>query len=147
MLTMLPMSFLLITGFSQDIETELVARYSFCGNLSDDSGNDNDGTYMGAADIATLKNYNGCSSSSINNLPELKNVVLFPNPVNEELTISYHDQHNYSIYLTDLLGNKVMTRTEQTATTMLDVRELTSGIYILHLVSKAGYFTKKVVKN
>ncbi len=314
--TLLLMSLMLITGFSQDIETGLVARYSFCGNLSDDSGHDNNGAYMGAssptyvtdsygkensallfngindwvkvppstsmnspveeatvscwvnyqslaygqwvpifaktdkievlsreyslginattgqiywhstyvaqsdalqlntwfhiavtytpemlkcylngefigeavpvdpltgndqpleigrdtpvstdyfhgsmdevnvynraltgADILALKNYDGCSSSSFNYLPELENVVIFPNPVNEKLAISYYDQHKYTIYLTDLLGNKVMTRTEQTATTMLDVSELTSGIYILHLVSKVGHFTEKVIKN
>ncbi len=32
---------------AQDIETGLVARYSFCGDLSDASGNDNDGIFMG----------------------------------------------------------------------------------------------------
>lgn len=33
--------------FAQDIQTGLVARYSFCGNLEDQSGNGNHGTFMG----------------------------------------------------------------------------------------------------
>jgi hypothetical protein len=44
---------------AQDIQSGLVARYSFCGNLNDQSGNENHGNYMGAVNPTYVEDHNG----------------------------------------------------------------------------------------
>jgi hypothetical protein len=58
-------SFLFFNGFSQDITTGLVARYSFCGNLNDDSGNENHGQYMGGVSPTYATDFFGNENSAM----------------------------------------------------------------------------------
>ncbi len=84
---------LLITmGFSQDIETGLVARYSFCGNLQDNSGNENHGEYMGLNTPTYMADYYGNENQAMffNGINDWVNVIpseTMNSPV-EEATVS-----------------------------------------------------------
>ncbi|MEZ5195717.1 MAG: LamG-like jellyroll fold domain-containing protein [Bacteroidales bacterium] len=49
----------------QDIETGLVARYSFCGDLTDESTNNNDGVFMGPSAPAFTADVYGNENSAI----------------------------------------------------------------------------------
>lgn len=53
------------TLVAQDIETGLVARYSFCGNLEDQSGNGNHGIYMGPSQPVYAPDHHGNADRAI----------------------------------------------------------------------------------
>lgn len=81
-----------IPGFSQDITTGLVARYSFCGNVKDDSGNGNHGQYMGGVSATYVTDFYGNDNSAMyfNGLFDWVNVApsaSINSPV-EEATVS-----------------------------------------------------------
>jgi len=95
MRTILLIYFLL--GFSfiitaQDITTGLVAHYPFCGNLNDNSGNDNNGIFMGNGSPTFAADRNGELNSSLelNGFSEYVEVAsssTLDSPV-EEVTVS-----------------------------------------------------------
>jgi hypothetical protein len=83
---------LIVIGFSQDIETGLVARYSFCGNVNDESGNDNHGEYMGPTAPTFVADVDGNENSAMyfNGIDDWVNVETsetMNSPV-EEATVS-----------------------------------------------------------
>lgn len=63
---------LLITAFfsihlmyAQDITSDLVAHYKFCGDLNDASGNNNHGAFMGEGTLTFGSDHNGNSNSAL----------------------------------------------------------------------------------
>lgn len=91
-LFLLIVALIVVEGFSQDITTGLVARYSFCGNLNDDSGNENNGQYMGAATPQFVQDVHGAENSAMffNGFSDWVNVAsseTIDSPV-EEATVS-----------------------------------------------------------
>lgn len=95
MRTILLICFLL--GFSfiitaQDITTGLVAHYPFCGNLNDNSGNENNGVFMGNGSPTYSVDRNGEQNSSLelngfSEYVEVASSVTLNSPV-EEVTVS-----------------------------------------------------------
>jgi len=95
MRTILLIYFLL--GFSfiisaQDITTGLVAHYPFCGNLNDNSGNENNGVFMGNGSPTYSVDRNGEQNSSLelngfSEYVEVASSVTLNSPV-EEVTVS-----------------------------------------------------------
>ncbi|GEM_PF-1753018 len=55
----------LIGAKAQDIQSGLVARYSFCGNLNDLSGNENHGVYMNGVDPIYAEDHNGNANKAM----------------------------------------------------------------------------------
>jgi hypothetical protein len=73
-------------------------------------------------------------------------VTIYPNPANEQLTISGlgQDGSGTRLELTDLMGRVVMENETQSATEVtLNVKHLPAGTYILRLAGKNGNSTQK----
>lgn len=73
------------------------------------------------------------------------NLSLYPNPTKDILTIqNQNDLVIESVSLYDTLGRKVMDGIN--ATESIDVSNLTTGIYFIHIATDSGIVTKKVIK-
>jgi len=92
------------------------------------------------------------SETSIND-SEVSNFNIYPNPTNDYLTIEFEsiNEQNYSIYLVDLLGQKILLdridKYKGNYTYKLDLIEFAQGIYILELKSENKIYNKKIIKN
>ncbi|MEP5340960.1 MAG: T9SS type A sorting domain-containing protein [Algibacter sp.] len=73
---------------------------------------------------------------------------VYPNPVENELTIEFNDNYSQetSITLYAVNGQKVIETKPNGEEVRLDLSKLNSGIYILKVSSKTQNFTKKIVK-
>ena len=70
---------------------------------------------------------------------------IYPNPTSNLLTIQNQNGLDIeSVSLYDALGRKVMENTE--ATELIDVSNLTAGIYFIHITTDSGIVTKNVIK-
>ncbi|EDP70138.1 endonuclease/exonuclease/phosphatase family protein [Flavobacteriales bacterium ALC-1] len=73
---------------------------------------------------------------------------LFPNPTNGLVTIDFKASGNYKLQVFNSLGKPVLTKTLTAKTTVLDVRALASGFYILSIQNAQGHSeTHKLIKN
>ena len=91
---------LIATGFSQDIKTGLVARYSFCGNLLDISGNENHGLYMGLTTPTYTTDYFGNENQAMffNGINDWVNVLpseTMNSPVDEATVSCWVNYQSY----------------------------------------------------
>ncbi len=76
-------------------------------------------------------------------------VDVYPNPVNEELTITLEtvETGDWNVRITDVTGRTVMPRMEQaTFPLQLNVKTLASGTYMLTLEHEGQVITKRFVK-
>lgn len=70
---------------------------------------------------------------------------IFPNPASNLLTIQNQNGLDIdSVVLYDTLGRKVMENTESTEA--IDVSNLTTGVYFIHIATNQGIVTKKIIK-
>jgi hypothetical protein len=67
----------------------------------------------------------------------LENVVVYPNPTNNELTIQYADKGTV-IKLFNILGQQVYCGTVDKITQTINTNELPAGAYLLQLTDKDG---------
>lgn len=91
--------------------------------------------------IIRLKGVTALSTASF----EEKKLFLFPNPVKDILNISLSENtsiEKYAIY--DLLGKKVISK--NTVENFINVSELSSGVYMLKVVTNEGIITNKFIK-
>lgn len=80
---------------------------------------------------------------------EAANFNLFPNPVNEELTIARGNQFGSGVYqfeIIDALGKTVYKAASREDITTVNVADLKRGVYFLRLQTKNGLQTKRFVK-
>jgi hypothetical protein len=68
-------------------------------------------------------------------------ISVYPNPTSSILNIDFDKSFIGSI--SDLSGKKVM----NFSNTTIDISQLSSGVYILNIISDDKYFNKKIVKN
>lgn len=88
--------------------------------------------------------------SSVGDLPGLRSVRLFPNPVRDRLTVdlSLADARQLSISLLDVSGKIWSERRLQVAEQQLidfDARSLPGGIYFVRITDETGVWTGRVV--
>lgn len=76
----------------------------------------------------------------------IKDLIIFPNPVQNKLTIqsTSNDFDNFSI--TDING-RIILSIEKYISNEIDVSTLNSGMYFLNIQSSEGNVTKKFIKN
>lgn len=79
----------------------------------------------------------------INNLEELAEIELFPNPANDIINVSSTQQIS-SLTLLDIQGNQLITQAVNSNKTVLDVAKLAKGIYLLQLQVGNSTATRKV---
>ena len=76
---------------------------------------------------------------------EQLNVKVYPNPVNDKLTIVLNSQSNALIQLYNQLGELVFEEKIQTDTAEINTVLLANGIYLLSIKTQEGISSKKVV--
>lgn len=74
------------------------------------------------------------------------NSRIFPNPINNELTVDNLDDFQ-EIVVSNLQGNVVFSRTLNNFNNQIDVSPLSSGIYFVSLQNQKNRFTTKIIKN
>jgi hypothetical protein len=79
--------------------------------------------------------YNPCGTTGVNQLSSQQNVVLYPNPGQNEL----YTNTNYSFKIYDVLGNLCLSGNKSE---VINIESLKSGVYFVELLSLD--FTKKI---
>ena len=77
-----------------------------------------------------------------------ENVLVFPNPASDKITISIRDNSfsEISIRCFDVIGNEVFELATFNKSTQIDVSHFSKGIYFIHLQSKDEKLLKLVTK-
>jgi len=80
--------------------------------------------------------------------PQENKLVVYPNPVTNNLTFIYNGNGGKVNYLlTDMMGKIEMTgKPDRNKSHTLDVSQLNPGIYVLSVISDNGNYTTKVIK-
>ncbi len=89
---------------------------------------------------------NNCALSA-NDFELSKQVVIYPNPVSDVLTIQNQDAisiKNYSVL--DINGRVLVSQSKAIQNNEINLSGLTTGIYILQLETDKGLVTKKIIK-
>jgi hypothetical protein len=74
-------------------------------------------------------------------------IAAYPNPSNQEVTISVNTNEPYSIEVTDINGLLLLAiDNTKSHTHRLDLTEWTSGVYIVNVTSSQGTKHLKVIK-
>jgi hypothetical protein len=82
-----------------------------------------------------------------NNVDKSTNLVLFPNPASDEITLkSSGNLLGATISIHSLLGQELETFTLNTEETTLNISNYQSGIYILKVNSQEGIQSYKFIK-
>lgn len=83
---------------------------------------------------------------TVTGLTEFKNeesgVVVYPNPANEQLTISAGENKIEKVELYDVMGRLLLNETEQKT---INISQLPNGTYVVKVYTSNGIETKKVV--
>jgi len=85
---------------------------------------------------------------SVNNVLS-SNFSVYPNPAKDVVTIN-SDEHYLinQVVIYDTAGKKLTTQIfDRSSTIQLDVNQLASGVYLLHIESNEGLAVKKLIKN
>lgn len=89
-------------------------------------------------------NYNSCFLTTETNEILFPNFDIYPNPTKEILFIQNRQSINIkSITISDING--LIIKSFNTATSELDISDLSSGLYFLNISSDSGIITKKVI--
>lgn len=77
-----------------------------------------------------------------------KSFSVFPNPVNDKITISNTSNSTINtVKITDLNGRIIMNiNSNSIADVEINVSDLSAGIYLMNIDSDKGVFTKKIIK-
>ena len=71
----------------------------------------------------------------------------YPNPVHSELTIQFEDSSGGAIHIVDMHGKRVLQQTiEEVSEAIVNVSNLSQGIYFLSVVSESGVKKKRIMK-
>ncbi len=88
---------------------------------------------------------NVAPTTSVNELHANADVVVYPNPMNESLTVSMLGNHKLqSATIYDLIGNEIITSNKSD----IDVSHLQNGVYVIRIKDNNGsIYSQKVIKN
>jgi hypothetical protein len=94
----------------------------------------------GTADISMSMT----TSTSIPN-KDIKKAELYPNPVNEKLTVTLPSL-NSEMSLYDSAGREIFKTRNKELTQTIDMADMKSGLYVLRMTSQDGVAVHKVLK-
>lgn len=97
---------------------------------------------FGGSNISSNEEFNysfseSHSTTSVQGLGNEEEVVVFPNPSSDWIKISAGDNAQYKLTLFDKIGKVVVLKETFHSEQSLDVSQLNSGLYLLHLENKA----------
>jgi subtilisin-like proprotein convertase family protein len=73
--------------------------------------------------------------------------TIYPNPTDSQITVEIQSDENFDLKLSDNLG-KLIYQTKNSRVSIINVRDLQSGVYTLHILDKKGQVVgiKRVIK-
>jgi CubicO group peptidase (beta-lactamase class C family) len=86
-----------------------------------------------------------CNSTSTNAIKQEKNIVIYPNPAKENITIQYENIY-FDVELFDIIGNKITSKSSCFNSEKINTKDFKNGIYFLRIISDKkviGY--KKII--
>ncbi len=91
------------------------------------------------------------ATASVSSVARKENIFLYPNPTNNNVTISLKDKDNETIKAVELyniMGQRVFRKSlENGSEITLNLRKLSKGIYILKTFGEHYTYSKKLIKN
>jgi hypothetical protein len=89
------------------------------------------------------------SAHEIKNNPTntARNLKLYPNPVNEELTIDIENSKDNTCTVFNSQGQIVKNLSVSLGLNIIDMGELPSGLYIVRISSISGIYIERIIKN
>jgi hypothetical protein len=90
--------------------------------------------------------YDGCRSTSINNLSKNSNVIsIYPNPTSESVSIDYALLSSYEVNIQDITGRVVYSNTAYENNNKINTNYLESGMYSVSIKSKNQLIGNKLL--
>jgi hypothetical protein len=114
--------------------------------IFDATSNSNNGTLNTPVFVVD----SACSSptTSINKFSNKLNAFIFPNPASSTITVSINQlSGNSQVFITNMLGETVYQSTQQTNSAIIDVSNLSNGIYLVNVKTTQGVTTTKIIIN
>jgi serine protease len=126
------------------------------------NGSSFDPAVSGAGTFTISYNYtdvNSCSASSSNTVTvdlctsiielNFSSISVYPNPANNEVTITLNTSviDNVSIELYDAIGKLIITQKAINTNTVLDIHNLSTGIYTVRIITAENTISKQIIKN
>ena len=97
-------------------------------------------------DFITLRLHNDATNEIAEN--NVTDVNLFPNPFNDYVVIECTiEQLNSTYSIINNAGQQVQTGTLTDAKTIIDIKPLVSGVYVINIDTKGGPISKQIIKN
>lgn len=97
--------------------------------------------------LATFSKYCGVVGIENSIFSDNTSVNIFPNPANENITISLEDAFSGTVSIVDLNGNVVKKESIVGKSTQITISDLTSGVYIVKILSNKGLVVKQLLIN
>lgn len=72
-------------------------------------------------------------------------ISLYPNPVNDILTVEFSNENKREIILSDVFGKKLLQKEVSSSSVLLDVKKVTTGIYFLTVREKEKSTFRKLI--
>jgi hypothetical protein len=104
---------------------------------------------LGNQDVTTINIQGGCSSVGIEQVFDNKQIKVYPNPFNDQVTIENNSQAAITkVSICDLLGREVITlNPEQTGNITVNTQHLNNGIYFINVYNNnSDNYTIKLIK-
>lgn len=77
-----------------------------------------------------------------------ENISMFPNPAEEQVIVKFYNRGSKKlIYVSDLLGRKIISLETESNEVTIDVSMLSPGSYIVEVISENSKSQKKLIKN
>ena len=73
-------------------------------------------------------------------------ISIYPNPTDDKLIIECSEDIS-KIILSDIVGRRVMLVLPKTTSTILQLGNFSSGVYILQIFTNSGMIVKEIIKN
>lgn len=91
---------------------------------------------------------NSCISTSLSDKIAIsKNIILYPNPANDEITISAKGVGQFDLNLYNSIGALIFNKQFNTNVAAIDIHSLQPGLYLMMMKTKEGVITQKIIKN
>ena len=120
-----------------------------CDNINAENNN-----YIGQIGSGRINAYKTLNPTGINEITSANNFTfdIYPNPVNDKLFMDVMTVKSQTIKLSilDLLGDRLLEKSINLSSNyskeVIELPEISSGVYLLQILSDDGVFTRKIVK-
>ena len=85
-----------------------------------------------------------CQTDVQNNLMEPNNIQVYPNPANDKVTIITNKLG--LIKITDINGRIIISKNIEAVKAIIDISEISGGVYSIQIMTDKGMTVKKLVK-